>query len=299
MTDYNRYDDRQRYDRRNDDRNRYFEENDRYNSSDYNDEKYRQNMNQQRGSNYDTNSGYGNQNKNRPYKRYYPDYDQQGNRNYGGFGASDSGHNYGNTSNYNEEQERETHNYGSNYGGAYGTVGYFNSMDQQHADRPGTRNYDRDYNPSHGNNYNNAFERERRARWENDKRDWWDRAADEVASWFGDDDAERRRRRDKAVGPHKGKGPKNYKRSDDRIKDDINERLSDDTYIDASDIEVTVSNGVVVLSGTVESKHIKRRAEDIADTVSGVTNVENHLHVAKHTTHVGSSAVYSGNNKNK
>ena len=29
-----------------------------------------------------------------------------------------------------------------------------------------------------------------------DERGFWDRASDEVASWFGDDDAERRRRQD-------------------------------------------------------------------------------------------------------
>lgn len=40
-------------------------------------------------------------------------------------------------------------------------------------------------------NYNAADDRNRK----ND-RDWWDRASDEVSSWFGDEQAQRRRRRD-------------------------------------------------------------------------------------------------------
>src|SRR6185312_8916238 len=40
-------------------------------------------------------------------------------------------------------------------------------------------------------------------------RDWFDRAGDEVMSWFGDKDAARRRQMD-----HRGRGPQNYTRSD-------------------------------------------------------------------------------------
>lgn len=78
-------------------------------------------------------------------------------------------------------------------------------------------------------------------------------------------------------GLHKGKGPKNYKRSDDRIKEEINDRLTDDPWVDAIEIETEVKNGEVILSGTVNGKSEKRRAEDIADSVSGVANVENRL----------------------
>jgi osmotically-inducible protein OsmY len=109
-------------------------------------------------------------------------------------------------------------------------------------------------------------------------RGWWDRASDAVASWFGDEDAERRRHMDQQR-EHRGRGPKNYRRSDERIKEDVNDRLSDDYYVDASDIEVAVSNTEVTLTGTVNSRADKRRAEDIADSVSGVTNVENRLRV--------------------
>jgi len=81
-------------------------------------------------------------------------------------------------------------------------------------------------------------------------------------------------------GVYRGIGPKGYHRSDERIKDDINDRLSDDPYVDASDVEVLVENGEVTLSGRVMSKAIKRRAEDIAESVSAVSNVENRIRIS-------------------
>ncbi|HEX6914694.1 MAG TPA: BON domain-containing protein, partial [Chitinophagaceae bacterium] len=123
------------------------------------------------------------------------------------------------------------------------------------------------------------WDRDRSAGRRRNDRDWWDRTTDEVASWFGDEDAERRREADRRMGPHRGKGPKGYRRSDERIRDDINDRLSDDSFIDASDIDITVENSEVVLSGSVDSREEKRRAEDIAERISGVSNVENRLKV--------------------
>jgi hypothetical protein len=40
-----------------------------------------------------------------------------------------------------------------------------------------------------------------------------------------------------------------------------------------------VTNAEVTLTGTVNNRNDKRRAEDIAESVSGVTNVENRLRV--------------------
>jgi hypothetical protein len=59
----------------------------------------------------------------------------------------------------------------------------------------------------------------------------------------------------------------------------MNDRLSDDNYLDASDVEVMVTNAEVTLTGTVHNRNDKRRAEDMAESVSGVTNVENRLRV--------------------
>lgn len=78
---------------------------------------------------------------------------------------------------------------------------------------------------------------------------------------------------------HRGRGPKNYKRSDERIHDDVCQRLTDDPWLDASEVEVGVSAGEVTLTGSVESREAKRRAEDLAEDLAGVTNVKNDLRV--------------------
>lgn len=80
-------------------------------------------------------------------------------------------------------------------------------------------------------------------------------------------------------GPHSGKGPKGYRRSDDRILEDINEALTRHPEIDASNINVEVQNAVVTLSGTIESRQIKRLAEDCAEVVAGVDDVNNELRI--------------------
>jgi osmotically-inducible protein OsmY len=113
-----------------------------------------------------------------------------------------------------------------------------------------------------------------------EERGFFERAGDEIKSWFGDEEAERRRRVDEfRRGRHAGRGPRGYQRSDERIREDINDRLTDDAYIDATDIEVIVNNGMVTLTGRVDSREDKRRSEDIAESVSGVTDVSNQLRV--------------------
>ena len=78
-------------------------------------------------------------------------------------------------------------------------------------------------------------------------------------------------------GVHRGKGPRGYQRSDQRIVEDINDLLTEDPYIDASDIDISVEKGEVTLSGTVERRDIKRRVENLVEGVSGVKNIENRL----------------------
>jgi osmotically-inducible protein OsmY len=109
------------------------------------------------------------------------------------------------------------------------------------------------------------------------RRDFLDRAGDEVASWLGDDEAEYRRRMDAERQGHRGRGPRSYTRSDDRIREDVSDRLTDDPWLDASEIEVTVSSGEVTLNGTVSNRYDRRRAEDCAEGVSGVRYVQNNL----------------------
>jgi osmotically-inducible protein OsmY len=79
---------------------------------------------------------------------------------------------------------------------------------------------------------------------------------------------------------HRGKGPAGYMRSDERIRELVCEALSDDHNVDATNIDVTVKNGEVVLSGTVEDRNQKRMAEDVVERLPGVKDVQNQIRVA-------------------
>jgi hypothetical protein len=76
---------------------------------------------------------------------------------------------------------------------------------------------------------------------------------------------------------HAGRGPRNYRRSDQRVEEEVNEALMRHHEIDASDVEVRVENGEVTLTGEVEDRRAKRLAEDVAEQVMGVRDVHNHL----------------------
>lgn len=80
-------------------------------------------------------------------------------------------------------------------------------------------------------------------------------------------------------GPYTGRGPRSYRRSDERICEDVCDRLTQAGQLDASDIDVRVSNAEVTLAGQVDSRKSKRMAEDIAEGVSGVRDVHNQLKV--------------------
>jgi osmotically-inducible protein OsmY len=78
-----------------------------------------------------------------------------------------------------------------------------------------------------------------------------------------------------------GRGPKGYKRADERIREDVCDRLTEHGDIDASDIEVKVQNGEVTLTGTVQEKRFKHMAERIVESLSGVQEVHNQLRIKR------------------
>ena len=88
-------------------------------------------------------------------------------------------------------------------------------------------------------------------------------------------------------GPHAGRGPKGYQRPDERICDEINERLTAHGLIDASEVDCRVHDGEVVLTGYVDSRAAKRAAEDLAEDVYGVRDVHNQLRVRTHAADTG------------
>jgi hypothetical protein len=75
-----------------------------------------------------------------------------------------------------------------------------------------------------------------------------------------------------------GRGPKGYTRSDERIREDVSERIAR-SWVNAEEVEVRVEKGEVTLTGFVESREDKRAIEDIADDVFGVEEVSNHLRI--------------------
>lgn len=77
-----------------------------------------------------------------------------------------------------------------------------------------------------------------------------------------------------------GKGPKTYQRSDERIREDVCDRLMRG-WVNAEDVDVDVKNGNVTLKGSVSSRDEKRALEDIAEDVLGVKDVDNHVKVRR------------------
>lgn len=152
-----------------------------------------------------------------------------------------------------------------------------------------------------------------------ESRGFFAKAGDEIASWFGDEDASRRRDQDhrqdqqqnrgssqsygqggsygqsSSSKSHRGRGPSDYVRSDERIREDANDHLTHDDHVDASNITVSVKDGELTLNGTVESRGDKRRAEDCVEHISGVKHVQNNLRVQEQSTSSSYAASGGGN----
>lgn len=76
-------------------------------------------------------------------------------------------------------------------------------------------------------------------------------------------------------------GPKGYQRSDERLREDISERLLQAHYIDSSDVTVEVSGAKVVLDGTVPERRMKHAIEDLVDACPGVQDIDNRIRVKR------------------
>jgi hypothetical protein len=104
----------------------------------------------------------------------------------------------------------------------------------------------------------------------------------------------------RAIGPHAGKGPRGYTRSDERIYEEVCDRLTEHGQLDATDIGVDVKNGEVTLTGSTRDRAAKRLAEDICESVSGVRDIHNEIRLQGNTNstpdrwrdEVGHSGVY-------
>jgi osmotically-inducible protein OsmY len=84
---------------------------------------------------------------------------------------------------------------------------------------------------------------------------------------------------------HRGRGPRGYIRRPERIREDLCDRLTENPFVDASDIDVTVTGSEIVLTGTVDSDIALRQTQAIAQEVIGVTRVDNRLTIRGGETH--------------
>ena len=101
----------------------------------------------------------------------------------------------------------------------------------------------------------------------------------------------------RAMQPRR-RGTKNAARPDSLIVEELNERFHDDELLDASEILLSVDDGRVLLTGEVPERWMKHRAEDIADGVRGVADVENRIRVDNGVASIGpGGAVRSGLNQ--
>jgi hypothetical protein len=80
---------------------------------------------------------------------------------------------------------------------------------------------------------------------------------------------------------HYPPGPKGYQRSDERLREDISERLMEARYIDSSDVTVEVAGAKVVLDGTVPERRMKHAIEDLVDACPGVQDIDNRIRVKR------------------
>jgi osmotically-inducible protein OsmY len=86
-----------------------------------------------------------------------------------------------------------------------------------------------------------------------------------------------------------------FVRSDSRedwaVLDDVKFNLRTDAITDKLDITAKVSNGIVTLSGSVNTWFERMHAEGIADKVKGVRKVINLIDVYRETTRIHTGAV--------
>ncbi|MGE3334117.1 MAG: BON domain-containing protein [Rhodospirillaceae bacterium] len=154
-----------------------------------------------------------------------------------------------------------THNYGSSYGSSYATDSA--RMDSAFRD---VAAYERDMAMAHDEDHPQRTQHTRgRGMFHDDPNRG---PIDRMRNWMN----------------HRGKGPKGYARSDDRIREDVSDHLTQDYLVDASNIEVVVVDCECTLNGSVATRDEKRRAEDLVERIMGVKHVQNNLRVAPTAT---------------
>jgi len=286
-SDENNFRNRSRYDRDYEDQEFYRQ----YRGSNFNPEYDNEQFGARRGSmsnpDYDYQSNYGSSRN--------PDYGRDRDWNYENRGYQDRGFRAGGNSDYYGRNMGSSSNrdYDRNYGyqgrnqGSWGGSDYDRNYGYQGRNQGswGGSDYDRNYGYE-GSGYGSNYRGSDYNRDTGNQGSSWGRSQGDFQS---------------GQGEHYGRGPQDYKRSDDRIKEDVNDRLTWHGNVDATHIQVSVKSGEVTLDGTVTDRYQKRVAEDIAEQVHGVSDVQNHLKVQTDTSQSSkrSSSSSSSSQKNE
>ena len=186
---------------------------------------------------------------------------------------------------YDQYSRSSSSSYG-NYGSDYDR----SNMDQRSHDNSSNRGYNQGFGQSYGMGYGETYgsyqspspsSRSSRDNYQGRDESSWGRRDSQSAfgrADYGQRDWERSSRSEQQ-GRFSGVAPKGYRRSDERIKEELSDALTQDQHIDASEIDLTVESGVVTLKGTVSERRMKRLAEDCAERIRGVSDVRNELRV--------------------
>ena len=65
--------------------------------------------------------------------------------------------------------------------------------------------------------------------------------------------------------------------SDDRISDDVRQRLASNPDVRGAALDVSVKDGVVTIKGRVHTEKGRKKATEISKKVKGVVSVDNQL----------------------
>lgn len=182
---------------------------------------------------------------------------------------------------YSQNYSSHSRNSGSGYGQSYGSTGqtYGNYASQGQGvgrewDQYSNQGYDRDRSfDSSRSSMGSDFAQNSGGRYAAYEGMELDR--------YGSEGRQSQGGMEKRRGRFFGKGPKGYQRSNERLQEEVNQCLWRAGEVDASEIEVSVENGTVTLSGTVSDRHMKRLAEREVESLEGVEDVRNNLTVKK------------------
>jgi osmotically-inducible protein OsmY len=197
----------------------------------------------------------------------------QGGYGQGGYGSGSDRSQDNDESRYSRGPERDSGRYGSNEDrGTYGNENYsgYGTFGQGDYDQRGGYDQPNYGRASQGEEYGSSGTSQYgRSNFGSGRNDSGSSGSSRQQGWS----------QPSGEGRHRGKGPKGFQRSDERVKELICERLSEDPHVDATEITVNVQGGKVVLEGSVDSRQTKNAAEDIAEQYC--QDVQNNLRVIR------------------